>query len=441
MRMKFAAIVLCLLSGVPDATTTATGTSPWPAENNTDATVLTSVDAGLNAINWSGAAWNSDTRTLWLACNTGYFWALVEDGAGSFRVATNALGIPAKWASGHDLESICQADFQQPIVYLLDENGWIREYSVSNYGVVAENRNWDIRVQCPEVGGALGAEGITFVPDEWLRREGFRGTNGSLCVSTNGMGGLMFVGHQSGGYVHVFDLNGSNTSFGYIGRYATGRAETAGLEFDRINGTLHIWHNTGNNYLEITELNSYVDGSDRRLRPLVEYVGPRTGNLEGFALVTTPDSNTWCFITDDDNAGGEALVWYHAFLPTEDVDADNMPDGWELWHFGSTTQSVGSADADLDGMINAYEFTAGTDPTNPASVFSLLPPELDHDTMALSWNSVTGKVYTVTSALDLQIGFTQSVLSAITATAPVSRVSVAIPDVGAFYEISVAGPP
>ena len=284
--------------------------SPWPAEPTSQAVKLTGLDPAFNAVNMSGAAWSSATRTLWLANNSGEFWALVEDGAGSFRVATNAAGTKARWSPGGDLESICQADFTQPLVYLMDENGWIREYDTSQYGVIQENRNWDIRAQCPEVGGTSGPEALTFVPDEWLQRENFQAPNGLPYVSSNGMGGLMFVGHQDGGYVHVFDLNRTNNSFAYVGRYKTGEAETSGLEFDRSTGKLYVWHNIGSNYLEVTELNSYLEGSERRLRPLIKYVGPRTGNLEGFALAPTADTNHWCFITDDDNLNGEAILWF-----------------------------------------------------------------------------------------------------------------------------------
>ncbi len=290
--------------------------NPWPAETNTAAVKLTSVDSEFNDNNMSGAFWNPKMRTLWLANNYGRFFALVEDDTGSFQVATNRNGTKAKWRPGGDLEGICQADFTQAIVYLLNENGWIHEYDVSNYGVVAQNRCWDIRAQCPEVGGT-GPEGITFVPDKWLRRQGFRAANGALYTSTNGMSGLMFVGHQSGGYVHVFDLNRTNDSYGYVGRYKTGQKETASLEFDRSTGKLYIWHNTGANYLEVTRLNSYVDGSDRRLRQIIEYTGPRKGNLEGFALTPTSEPNNWCFITDDNNSNGEAITWYRQFKPME----------------------------------------------------------------------------------------------------------------------------
>ncbi len=304
-------LALLLASRLP-----AAATEPWPAEAHTNAVKLTDLDPGLNVANWSGACWNPDTRTLWLACNNpGSFWALVEDGSNGFQVATNAAGIPAQWTPGGDLEAICQADGDPDLVYLMDENGWIREHSTANYGVVAETRSWDIRAICPEAGGSGGGEGLAFVPDEYLRRQGFCDSNGVPYASTNGMGGLMFVGYQADGYVYAFDLDRTLNSFGFVGRYQTGRAEIAELCFDRATGRLFIWHNTGSNYLEAVELGSTLSGFVRRLRPRAEYYGPRTGNLEGFALV--PDSSTnaagGCIVTDDDNSGGEAVLWYRRF--------------------------------------------------------------------------------------------------------------------------------
>ena len=290
----------------------AQAAEPWPAEANTAAVQLTAIDSGLNAANWSGAFWNPDTRTLWLACNSGYFWALVENGAGSFQVATNAAGVKAKWSPGGDLEAICQTDSDAHLVYLMDENGWIREYDVRTNGTINATRSWDIRTQCPEVDSASGGEGLAFVPDEFLRRQRFCDSNGMPYVSTNGMGGLMFIGYQYDGFVYAFDLNRTFNTYGYVGRYKTGRTETADLEFDRASGKLYVWHNTGSNYLEVVELHSVVDGADRRLRPLAEYVGPRTGNLEGFAVVPSAATNAagGCILTDDDNQDQEAVTWY-----------------------------------------------------------------------------------------------------------------------------------
>lgn len=415
---------------------------PWPAETNTAAIKLTTIDPGLNTVNWSGAFWNPEKRMLWLACNSGYFWALVEDGAGSFRVATNAAGTPAKWTPGGDLESICQADLNEEAVYALDEDGWIRKFNVSQYGIVQQIRSWDIRPHCPETSGGLGPEGIAFVPNEWLRRERFSGSNGVPVVATNGLEGLMLIGHQDGGYVHAFDLDPSSTNYTYLGRLKTGRSETAGLEFDRSAGLLYIWHNTGPNYLEVVELGSYAESGERRLRQVKEYYGPRAGNLEGFAMTPATDTNRWCFITDDDNWNGEAVVWYTQFQPSADADGDSLRDGWELWHFGSITQTTGAVDFDGDGMDNAAEFIAGTEPTNAASILRLHTGG-DGQNLVLSWASASNRAYDIRHSETLWSSVTQMLQSGIAATPPMNVATVAIPDTITcrYYRVSVRSPP
>ncbi len=427
----------------------ATGAGPWPAESNTNAVRLTDVDPGLDTNNWSGAFWNPGTRTLWLACNNpGSFYALVEDGAGGFKIPTNAAGTPAKWftVASYDMEAICQADLGQDIVYLMDENGYIREYDVSQYGVAVENQNWDIRAQCPEVDSASGPEGLAFIPDEYLRRQGFCDTNGTPCTSSNGMGGLMFVGYQYDGCVYAFDLDRGNGQYGFVGRYKTGRAETADLEFDRATGRLFIWHNLDANYLEITELGSDPDGPDRRLRPLAEVAGPRAGNLEGFALVPSSSTNDagGCILTDDDNLDREAVMWYRQFQPAADTDADGLSDGWELWHFGSTTQTTGSADSDSDRLSNADEEIAGTDPTNAASALIQFAPlsQAAGREVVLSWRSATGRTYAIDSAAPIESGFTNRVQARIGSTAPVniSTVDISGAASGQFYRVVVEAP-
>ena len=44
-----------------------------------------------------------------------------------------------------------------------------------------------------------------------------------------------------------------------------------------------------------------------------------------------------------------------------DVDADGLPDGWELATAGNTTSIAGAADADGDGLSNAAEYDLQTD--------------------------------------------------------------------------------
>lgn len=422
----------------------ARAADPWPAEAHTAAIQLTALDSGLNTVNWSGAFWNPATRTLWLACNSGYFWALVEGGPYGIQVATNAAGTPAKWTSSGDFEAICQAGLGDDRVYVMDENGYIREFDVAQFGVVVQSQGWDIRAQCPEAGGASGGEGIAFVPDEFLQRQRFCDSNGVAVVSSNGMGGLMFVGYQNDGFVYAFDLNRGNGQYTFVGRYKTGRTETADLEFDRATGQLYVWHNLGENDLEVVELNSYADGADRRLRQLAEYVGPRTGNLEGFALVPSAATNAsgGCILTDDDNLNGEAILWYREFQPDPDTDADGLSDGYELWNFGSTTQTVGSADSDVDSFSNAAEEIAGTDPNDPGSALVQNAATADSEALVLSWPSATGRIYAIHSTDVITNGFTNTVQSHIADSAPLNTATVDVSGLMglSFYRIAAERP-
>lgn len=389
------------------ASRTLFAASPWPAEASANALKLTALDAEFTS-DMSGAYWNASNHTFWVCCNNpGVFWALRQAPDGNWQIATNASGAQARWAAGGDLEGICQVNDAEPVMYLLDEDGWIRRYDVSTYGVVNQTRTWDIRAYCPEVSGA-GPEGITFVPDDWLRREGFRDGSGGLRASSNGLGGLMFVGSQIGGYVHVFDLNPHASTFTYCGSNQTSQAETADLAFDRGTGKLYLWHNLGPNYLEVAELNSTLNGGVRRLRTLIEYTGPRAGNLEGFALVSTPETNDWCLITDDNNDSGEGVVLYRQFRPIEDTDNDGLTDDWELRHFGSTATTDGHADTDADGHTDLQEFRAGTDPTNALSQLRIRALTLDGTNVLISWQTAGGRTNVVQTAPSLSDAFTDA---------------------------------
>ncbi|HNU51187.1 MAG TPA: right-handed parallel beta-helix repeat-containing protein [Verrucomicrobiota bacterium] len=61
--------------------------------------------------------------------------------------------------------------------------------------------------------------------------------------------------------------------------------------------------------------------------------------------------------------------------PRADTDGDSMPDDWELAHDldpGNAGDALG--DPDADGVSNRDEFTADTDPRDPASSFRIPPP-------------------------------------------------------------------
>ncbi|MBN1673364.1 MAG: fibronectin type III domain-containing protein, partial [Kiritimatiellae bacterium] len=63
-----------------------------------------------------------------------------------------------------------------------------------------------------------------------------------------------------------------------------------------------------------------------------------------------------------------------SFLPPDqDADSDAMADAWETAHFGGTDAANGGAqdDFDGDGMSNADEYVAGTDPAGSAAYFAV----------------------------------------------------------------------
>ena len=115
-----------------------------------------------------------------------------------------------------------------------------------------------------------------------------------------------------------------------------------------------------------------------------------------------------------------------ANLADEDTDADAMPDAWEWVFFNSLTNGP-TADPNLNGKNNLWEFqngydpldpdsdgdgapntdetTAGTDPLNPDSVFQVSGFRFQLSGRVISWSSVTNKYYRLERSTNLINGF------------------------------------
>lgn len=114
-------------------------------------------------------------------------------------------------------------------------------------------------------------------------------------------------------------------------------------------------------------------------------------------IVASPD-------TDGDDLPDATETWLGTDPAKPDTDNDGMPDGWEVWQgFNPTDGADGALDADSDGADNTHESRAGTNPHDPASVFRLVALDATSqvDSIVLTWNSVTSRLYDVEIATNL----------------------------------------
>jgi hypothetical protein len=114
--------------------------------------------------------------------------------------------------------------------------------------------------------------------------------------------------------------------------------------------------------------------------------------------------------------------------------------GW-LQQYGLPTDgSADYADTDHDGMNNWQEWTAGTNPTNAASVLRLQAPVINPPGLLLCWSSVTNHAYFVERATNLA---NQAVFMLLQAQIPGLPLSTSFTDTNpppsgrAFYRVGV----
>ena len=81
-------------------------------------------------------------------------------------------------------------------------------------------------------------------------------------------------------------------------------------------------------------------------------------------------------------------------IPSPESDIDSMDDSWENHFFGDLSRD-GSGDFDRDGMTDASEFLAATDPLNNLSLFRITDISSSTGSVTITWDSIEGRVYRV----------------------------------------------
>jgi len=125
------------------------------------------------------------------------------------------------------------------------------------------------------------------------------------------------------------------------------------------------------------------------------------------------------------------------------LDANGLPIAWELLNFGTTGVDA-TADPDRDGMSNAQEYLAGTNPNDANGILRITGAQFTPGglTANLTWSSVPTRFYHVQKTTALTAFWADSALGLIS-PAPGSSTSASFGDTNApsrFYRVSAVRP-
>lgn len=270
----------------------------------------------------SGIYFSSSTNRLFVVGDNGYFGVL------QLNLTTNKFSLLGYVKTSDGPEGVTQVNPESNEIYTIDENTYqIRKYLFnSNFSTLTKQNSWNILLPPSTMINTdnTGPEGICFVPNSYLQRIGFiSSVTQQPYLSTKGMGGLLFIAHQDGGYVWVFDINPTvDNDFNYVGKYLTSRNESCDLAFDRSTGLMYILHNIDKNYLEVTNLKTTLYGTEYMFDQENEFFisNPSSGsdNIEGFAISPKYPINqsvgAWlCRDVSKTSENSDALKWFHPF--------------------------------------------------------------------------------------------------------------------------------
>jgi len=123
-----------------------------------------------------------------------------------------------------------------------------------------------------------------------------------------------------------------------------------------------------------------------------------------------------------------------------DTDGDGLGDGWEQIFFGGLGAQPG-ADPDGDGLTNLREYRAGTNPTDPNSVFEFIDINPILGGVHLRWASQPNRTYRLrrSTSLSANASAYQIIRTGLSATPPINEFidATAAGDAQFFYIVEV----
>lgn len=102
---------------------------------------------------------------------------------------------------------------------------------------------------------------------------------------------------------------------------------------------------------------------------------------------------------------GSVYVVNNDSVGTADSDGDGIPDEWESLYFGTSGNCIAGGDQDGDRSGNWQEYIAGTNPTNASSFFMMKAFRKAEAGVAVDWDAVDGRIYSVYWSTNLLDGF------------------------------------